>query len=169
MPDREAGAETGRMAHMGMTFHTARNRKKWRRPLRGVIGLAAGLSLAMALACSCSRQAGTSPPAQRDVRERYDGAWQRTDGGYWLRVQGAASAAGLNVEYRNPRPIHVARSELRPVTGGHELIVELRDAGYPGSTYTLRHNADADTLVGVYFHAGLKQSFNVKFVRAPSP
>ncbi|MCI5167413.1 MAG: hypothetical protein D3903_15290 [Candidatus Electrothrix sp. GM3_4] len=49
--------------------------------------------------------------------------------------------------------------------GGLKVFIELRDTGYPGSTYTLTCNSENDTLSGEYFHAGLNQNFNVIFLR----
>lgn len=132
----------------------------------GVFGSAACLALVMGLVGACSRPAATKD-MHSDGRDPFVGTWRRMDGGYVLRVE--ASTDGVRAEYFNPRSIHVSRVELRPVATGRELIVELRDTGYPGSTYTLRHNAASGTLEGIYFHAGLKQSFNVVFERAPTP
>lgn len=133
---------------------------------RGAFRLAAWLALLMGLAGACSRS-GAIADRRGDGRDPFAGAWQRTDGGYVLRV--GVSTNGVRAEYLNPRPVRVARAELRPVGSDRELVVELRDTGYPGSTYTLRHNAASGTLEGVYFHAGLRQSFNVVFVRVQAP
>jgi len=45
------------------------------------------------------------------------------------------------------------------------LFIELRDAGYPGSTYELIHDPRSDLLSGVYFQAAMGQRFDVVFVR----
>lgn len=104
---------------------------------------------------------------QGDGSDPFAGKWRRMDGGYVLRLE--ASANDVQAQYFNPRPVHVSRAELRSGATDRELTVELRDTGYPGSTYTLRHNEVSDTLEGVYFHAGLKQSFNVAFARSQEP
>jgi hypothetical protein len=45
------------------------------------------------------------------------------------------------------------------------VFVELRDQGYPGSTYTLAYQPDSDRLVGIYFQAAVQQHFEVVFQR----
>ena len=49
--------------------------------------------------------------------------------------------------------------------GQAEFFMELRDVGYPGSTYTLRYDEREDQLTGVYFQAAAQQSFDVNFQR----
>jgi hypothetical protein len=46
-----------------------------------------------------------------------------------------------------------------------KVEVELRDVGYPGSTYTLVYAPEKDTLFGYYYHAASGQRFDVLFVR----
>jgi hypothetical protein len=46
-----------------------------------------------------------------------------------------------------------------------ELFIELQDQGYPGSTYRLKHNPEYDVMVGVYFQAAVRQTFDVVFER----
>ncbi len=154
---KRAMAETHSATVIGGYAATARGGFFWR---------AACLALVMGLASACSRSAAAKD-RHGDGRDPFVGTWRRMDGGYVLRV--GASTNGVRAEYFNPRPIHVSRVELRPAATDRELTVELRDTGYPGSTYTLRHNDAADTLEGLYFHAGLKQSFNVAFARAQEP
>jgi len=44
-------------------------------------------------------------------------------------------------------------------------IVEFRDVNYPGSTYNLRCAPDKDRLVGAYYQAVQRQTFDVEFVK----
>ena len=100
--------------------------------------------------------------------ERYRpllGEWVRPDGGYVLAIQGVAEDGTATAGYFNPQPINVGRAEGRLADGALELFVELRDRNYPGSTYTLTHDAQADQLVGVYFQAVQRASYDVVFVR----
>jgi len=46
-----------------------------------------------------------------------------------------------------------------------QVFIELRDTGYPGSTYTLIYNLQQDMLTGIYYQAAVNQSFEVVFVR----
>jgi len=72
----------------------------------------------------------------------------------------------MEAAYFNPRSINVSRAEVSRVKGGLEVFVELRDTGYPGSTYTLTYNPQQDMMTGIYFQATIGQSFEVIFVRA---
>ena len=49
-----------------------------------------------------------------------------------------------------------------------KVEIELRDSGYPGSTYTLIYNPEKDLLFGLYYHAVQRQNFDVVFVRSPN-
>jgi hypothetical protein len=93
------------------------------------------------------------------------GRWLRPDGGYILEIREAAPDGKLEAYYFNPRSINVHRAEATRVKSDLKIVVELRDAGYPGSTYALLYKPDQDVLVGYYFQAGRKQYFEVHFVR----
>jgi hypothetical protein len=93
------------------------------------------------------------------------GEWVRPDGGYVLSVRDIAEDGEATVAYLNPRPIHVQRARAGMNDGTVELFVELRDRGYPGSTYTLAHDPGADQLEGIYFQATQRASYDVVFVR----
>lgn len=93
------------------------------------------------------------------------GRWMRTDGGYVLQLSNPAFDGGLTAAYFNPRPINVSRSGWKIEEGYLLVLVELRDDGYPGSAYTLAYQQDTDQLVGLYYHAGTQQKFDVVFER----
>ena len=112
--------------------------------------------------------ARTPPEVATDVPARYRpllGEWVRPDGGYVLSVTGITEEGEATVAYLNPRPIHVARAEARQEGDLVGLFVELRDQGYPGSTYTLGYDAQGDQLKGLYFQATQRASYDVVFVR----
>lgn len=94
------------------------------------------------------------------------GRWLRPDGGYILDVSKVESDGRATVQYFNPRPINVANA--RAVWEGTQLrlFVELRDTGYPGSTYVLTYQPSQKQLVGEYFQAALNETYQVAFVRA---
>jgi hypothetical protein len=71
----------------------------------------------------------------------------------------------VDAAYFNPRPIHVGKAEATQEGAVTKLVVELSDANYPGSTYTLAYDAVTDRLVGNYFQAALGQNFDVEFGR----
>ena len=125
-----------------------------------------------------AKERAATPPAPRDAQplsesaaatpESYRpllGQWVRPDGGYVLAIQGVAEDGSATVGYFNPQPIHVgtARASLEDDT--LELFVKLQDTNYPGSTYTLRHDPQEDQLVGIYFQAVQRASYDVVFVR----
>src|SRR5262245_50356750 len=72
--------------------------------------------------------------------EKLLGRWAREDGGYVLEVRGVAADGTMEVGYFNPKPIKVARGEASRDGDTLQVVVELRDVNYPGSTYTLRYD-----------------------------
>ncbi len=118
---------------------------------------------------------GTPPPgapgepsgksADMSALSRLIGRWQRPDGGYVLTVRNVDPDGQVDASYDNPRPIHVAKAQAATRGGEVGLYVELRDRNYPGSFYTLVYDAGRDRLAGIYHHLGLKQEFEVEFVR----
>jgi len=97
--------------------------------------------------------------------ERLVGRWVRPDGGYVLEIRSAQAGGKLEAAYLNPRSIKVARAEWRREEGRLLVFVELRDVNYPGSTYNLRFAPDKDRLVGAYYQAVQKRTFDVEFVK----
>ena len=97
--------------------------------------------------------------------ERLVGRWVRPDGGYVLEIRSAQAGGRLDAAYLNPRSIKVSRAEWRREDGRLLVSVELRDVNYPGSTYNLRYVPDQDRLVGAYYQAVQRQTFDVEFVR----
>lgn len=93
------------------------------------------------------------------------GRWLRPDGGYVIEIRNISSGGKMLAAYFNPRPINVSRAEVFRKKGELEVFVELRDTGYPGSTYTLTYNPQQDMLTGIYFQANLGQTFEVIFAR----
>jgi hypothetical protein len=97
--------------------------------------------------------------------ENLIGKWFRLDGGYVIEIKNVEPSGKMEAAYFNPRPVNVSMAEAKNVDGVPEVFIELRDDGYPDSTYTLMYGDKRDELVGVYFHAGIKRKFNVMFVR----
>jgi len=93
------------------------------------------------------------------------GRWLRPDGGYIIEIRGIAKDGGMDAAYLNPRPIHISRAEAFRKSGKMQVFIELRDTGYPGSTYTLDYNPEQDVLTGIYFQAAMNQAFEVVFFR----
>jgi hypothetical protein len=106
--------------------------------------------------------------AVAEARPEYrplQGRWVREDGGYVIEIRGIAPDGGLEAGYYNPRPIRVARAAAITDGGEVKVLIELRDEGYPGSTYLLTYDVRKDALMGNYFQAATGESFDVIFVR----
>ncbi len=93
------------------------------------------------------------------------GRWQRTDGGYVIEIRHVETDGAMTAGYFNPRPINVSRAKASEFKEHIKVEVELRDTGYPGSSYTLLYDPDKDALLGFYYQAVQKQNFDVIFVR----
>ena len=93
------------------------------------------------------------------------GRWQRTDAGYVIEISRIDADGKIAAGYFNPSPINVSRAQASMQKGYIKVEVELRDAGYPGSRYTLIYDQPKDRLIGFYYHAVSGQNFDVVFVR----
>jgi hypothetical protein len=92
------------------------------------------------------------------------GRWNRTDGPYTVELR-HAEGGSLQAAYYNPKPIHVARTEFSEEDGPLQVMIELQDVNYPGSTYVLAYDREQDRLLGIYFLPASRQTFEVEFVR----
>lgn len=102
---------------------------------------------------------------QKNSYERLAGKWLRPDGGYILQLWDAGSKGTLKARYYNPKSINVQSASWQSIEGNLNVIIELRDVHYPGSTYNLRYDPVTDRLKGKYFQAVMGQTFEVEFVR----
>ncbi|RNC68223.1 MAG: hypothetical protein ED859_10780 [Desulfuromonadales bacterium] len=126
----------------------------------------AGACLAVALPpATAPARAESGRAAEKTDFQRLAGTWVRPDGGYRLELKEIKKDGSLKATYYNPRPINVARAELRRKDTTITLFVELRDVNYPGSTYNLRYDPKNDRLIGIYFQAVEKQNYDVEFAR----
>ena len=92
------------------------------------------------------------------------GRWIRTDAAYVVQLSHAQDGS-LQAAYFNPKPIHVGKTETAEQGGLVQILIELQDVNYPGSTYILTYDRPQDLLKGIYFHPVSKQSYEVTFVR----
>lgn len=107
-----------------------------------------------------------APPAPKaEGFEKLAGRWLREDGGYVLEIRSISPDGKADASYFNPRPINIARAEAFREGGTLTFFVELQAPNYPGSTYRLAYDPARDILVGTYFQALQKQTFEVLFVR----
>jgi uncharacterized protein (DUF2147 family) len=133
---------------------------------------ALGLSLCLALGPPAAAQqaAPSAKPATPAAKpapalEKLKGRWVRSEGGYVIEIRGVGPDGKLDAAYLNPRSIHVARAEATREGGAVQVFVELRDVNYPGSTYTLLYDPASDRLVGRYYQAVARETFDIFFVR----
>ena len=95
------------------------------------------------------------------------GRWVRPDGGYVIHIRQVDADGSLQAAYFNPRPIHVSQAQVTQKEGEIQILIELRDIGYPGATYALTYNAKHDVLAGLYHQPAVGQTFDVAFERMP--
>jgi len=107
---------------------------------------------------------GRPKPAEIDYG-RIEGKWLRPDGGYVLELSDVKPEGTLKAAYYNPRPINVGQAEWRNMKDRIQVFVKLQDVNYPGSTYMLVYDPEHDRLIGYYFQAVTKGTYEVVFVR----
>ncbi len=93
------------------------------------------------------------------------GEWIREGDPYSLHVKEAKPDGTAAVEYYNPNPIRVSGARTSTEGGKLTLLVELRDANYPGCTYTLTYDPGSDRLEGEYYQALQRATYQVRFLR----
>lgn len=93
------------------------------------------------------------------------GEWQRTDGGYLIKVSNVQTDGKATVEYFNPRPIHVEQASISRQEGLIKLFINLQDKGYEGSTYTLYYYAEKNAMAGFYYQAAMDRTYQVIFMK----
>jgi hypothetical protein len=108
---------------------------------------------------------GTAAMQTSPDLSKLTGKWVRSDGGYVLEIKSVGSGGKMDAAYFNPQPINVSRAEATRENGSVKVFVELRAPNYPGSTYSLKYDAETDQLKGIYYQAALKQEYEVFFER----
>ena len=150
---------------------------KPRFPVVWIISAVLGLAIATGFIIYNLRQTDTdqaTPSASGELKtgvfgdfDKLIGRWRRADGGYIIEIRRIGANGRMDAAYyNNPNPINVSRAEASLKEGVPQVFVELQDAGYPGSIYTLTYRPRQDMLYGIYFQATIKQTFEVVFVRA---
>ncbi len=132
--------------------------------LRTATVIVGAIVLALGSLQACRHRTPPPSPSFRIL----EGRWQRPDGGYVLAIANAGDSGGLEASYFNPNPIRVGRAEARRGAGRIELTVVLQDENYPGSTYTLTYEPADDQLVGTYYQAVARETYQIFFVRVTS-
>jgi hypothetical protein len=106
--------------------------------------------------------AGAEAPA---AFQKLEGRWVRVEGGHVLEIRSVELGGRVDASYLDPRAIHVAKALASQDGGIVKLVIELRDADYPGSTYRLRYDAGRDVLGGTYSEARERRMYDVSFMR----
>jgi hypothetical protein len=127
-------------------------------------GILVGLAILLALPSPASAQQAAAAKAAPSL-DTLVGRWVRSEGGYVVEIRSVAADGRLQAAYFNPRSIHVAKADASRKGSSIEVFIELRDVNYPGSTYTLTYDAKSDRLVGRYYQAVARETFDVFFVR----
>jgi hypothetical protein len=97
---------------------------------------------------------------------RIIGRWVRTDGGYILEFKEIGKDGVLKAAYFNPNSINVYQAKIQNSKSAITVFVELRDINYPGSTYNLIYEPETDRLLGTYFQAVERVTYDIEFVRS---
>ncbi len=91
------------------------------------------------------------------------GSWLRSDGNYTITITEVVDDGKLVAKYFNPSPINIGKAGWRIISGKLQVYVELQDKNYPGSLYQLDYDEKTNTLVGTYYQAVSKQTYDVMF------
>ena len=83
----------------------------------------------------------------------------------FVQIRSEEIRGKVDAGYYNPRPVNVSRAHASKPGAELQVFIELRDTGYPGSTYTLVYNPDKDLLLGIYYQAAQDKNYNVVFIR----
>jgi hypothetical protein len=130
--------------------------------------IALGIAFVLQTTSDCEAQprkeSGTGAKGKTGF-ETLESRWLRPDGGYIIQIRSVDSSGKIDAGYFNPRPINVSKAQATRESGKIKVFIELRDTGYPGSTYTLAYDPKEDVLRGIYYQAAMKQSFDVYFTR----
>ncbi len=123
----------------------------------------------MATAAKSDTPTAPAAAAVPETVRKLFGKWLRADGGYVLELKSADKSGVMDAAYFNPKPIHVSRAVWMQGGAGLQVAVELNDVGYPGATYVLTYDPQADKLAGQYTQPQMQQTFDIEFVRQATP
>ena len=71
----------------------------------------------------------------------------------------------LDAGYFNPSPIRIASAVAREDGAATKVFTELNDVNYPGCKYDLTSIPNKELLVGTYYQAAMRETFEVGFER----
>ena len=97
--------------------------------------------------------------------EKLTGNWLRADGPYTIEITSVQKEGVLEIAYFNPNPIQGGQGSWRMSDDKLRVFVVLNDNTYQGSTYELTYNERSKNLVGIFYQARVKQTFDVYFTK----
>ena len=112
---------------------------------------------------SSSPQAVQQVANNTGVEDSLAGVWLRSDGTYRIEITEVKDDGTLIAKYFNPNPINVGKSGWRIQNDELQLFVELSDENYPECLYKLSFDDASGTLIGTYYQAVAKQTYEVSF------
>ena len=131
---------------------------------RNAVKLLLQILFLFALSAPTGNSVAASISAYSPDMLRLQGRWIRTDAPYVIELSHTQDGS-LQAAYFNPKAINVGKIETAEQDGIVQVLIELQDVNYPGSTYVLSYDRSQDLLEGIYFHPVSKQSYPVGFVR----
>jgi len=100
------------------------------------------------------------------ITSKLTGKWMRADGTYLLTIDKIYPNGLIDAHYFNPASIYIKESKIRLIDNNQiEIFIKFQDKRYPGSYYQLVYDQMNNILKGIYYHAILKQSFNIYFIK----
>ena len=97
--------------------------------------------------------------------EKLTAKWLRADGPYTIEITSVKKEGVLEIAYFNPNPIPDGQGSWRTSDDELKIFIVLNDVNYQGSTYELTYNERSKNLVGIFYQAKVKQTFDVYFVK----
>lgn len=97
--------------------------------------------------------------------EKLSGSWMRTDGPYSIVISDVVEQGKITATYFNPNPIQVESAEWEVKDEQLTVRVALNDVNYRGSKYELIYDEKTDQMLGKYYQAGTRQTYDITFKR----
>ena len=97
------------------------------------------------------------------VSKKLAGSWLRSDGTYTITISDVKEDGKMTATYYNPKPIHVEKALWNLKDAVLQAYVEMNDENYRGSYYKLTYDEQNDQLIGSYFQAATKATYEVEF------
>ena len=97
--------------------------------------------------------------------EKLAGSWLRSDGTYTITISDVKEDGIMKAAYNNPKPIHVEKALWNAKDDVLQVYVEMNDENYRGSYYKLTYDEQSDQLIGSYYQAVSRQTYDVYFTK----